>query len=314
MPALRPAPASRGERWLRLIARAYPSSALGSACLRRCLGDAALRPTGAPWVCASPRPGRRGDPTARDHLGEALRTSLTRSPEQTLASHLAAPPSPRCAEPPQTPEGAGGHGRCQGLLSSCTVPFRWAPLFKLGGPRPGRCLVPVNATPNTVHTAVTRSHAYPLVLSRKCPRNTTLARVPPPNCPNPCLNHHIKQGTNPQTRSWKGCALERSVQPQGLARPQLRSGPGRWPGMSGRVPLAERALSEGHARRRYRDTSLLIWQQQQRELESVPPGTYLSRSRSMWYSQYGNEAILVRDRNKLEVSRDTGQSRFCSVM
>lgn len=87
-----------------------------------------------------------------------------------------------------------------------------------------------------------------------------------------------------------------------------------WPVMSGRVPLAEKALSEGHARLRYRDTSLLIWQQQQRKLESVPPGTYLSRSRSMWYTQYGNEAILVRDRHKLEVSRDTGQSKFCTIM
>lgn len=86
------------------------------------------------------------------------------------------------------------------------------------------------------------------------------------------------------------------------------------PVMSGRVPLAEKALSESYARLRYRDTSLLIWQQQQQKLESVPPGTYLSRSRSMWYSQYGNEAILVRDRNKLEVSRDTGQSKFCTVM
>lgn len=85
-------------------------------------------------------------------------------------------------------------------------------------------------------------------------------------------------------------------------------------GMSGRVPLAEKALSEGYARLRYRDTSLLIWQQQQQKLESVPPGTYLSRSRSMWYSQYGNEAILVRDKNKLEVSRDTGQSKFCAIM
>ncbi|XP_027622422.1 putative uncharacterized protein BRD3OS [Tupaia chinensis] len=82
--------------------------------------------------------------------------------------------------------------------------------------------------------------------------------------------------------------------------------------MSRRAPLAEKALSEGHARLRYRHTSLLIWQQQQQQLESAPPGTYLSRSRSMWYSQYGNEAILVRDRNK--VSRDTGQSRFCTVM
>ncbi|XP_075415954.1 uncharacterized protein BRD3OS [Tenrec ecaudatus] len=84
--------------------------------------------------------------------------------------------------------------------------------------------------------------------------------------------------------------------------------------MSGRPPLADKALSEGFARLRYRDTSLLIWQQQQSKLEAGPPGTYLSRSRSMWYSQYGNEAILVRDKNKLEVSRDTGQSRFCTVM
>ncbi|XP_028353205.1 putative uncharacterized protein BRD3OS [Physeter macrocephalus] len=84
--------------------------------------------------------------------------------------------------------------------------------------------------------------------------------------------------------------------------------------MSGRVPLAEKALSEGHARLRYRDTSLLIWQQQQQKLASVPPGTYLSRSRSLWYSQYGNEAILVRDKNELGVSRDAGRSRFCSVM
>lgn len=84
--------------------------------------------------------------------------------------------------------------------------------------------------------------------------------------------------------------------------------------MSGRVPLAEKALSEGHTRQRYRDTSLFIWQRQQLKLESAPPGTYLSRSRSAWYSQYGNEAILVRDRNKLGVSRDTGQSKFCTIM
>lgn len=84
--------------------------------------------------------------------------------------------------------------------------------------------------------------------------------------------------------------------------------------MNGRVPLHEKALSEGYARLRYRDTSLLIWQQQQQKLESAPPNTYLSRSRSMWYSQYGNEAILVRDKNKLDVSRDTGQSKFCAIM
>lgn len=34
----------------------------------------------------------------------------------------------------------------------------------------------------------------------------------------------------------------------------------------------------------------------------------------MWYSQYGNDAILVRDKNQLGVSRDTGQSKFCTVM
>ncbi|XP_044776491.1 putative uncharacterized protein BRD3OS [Neomonachus schauinslandi] len=84
--------------------------------------------------------------------------------------------------------------------------------------------------------------------------------------------------------------------------------------MSGRVPLAEKALSESYARLRYRDASLLIWRQQQQRLESAPRGTYLSRSRSMWYSQYGNEAILVRDRHKLGASRDTGQSKFCAIM
>ncbi|KAM5299507.1 uncharacterized protein BRD3OS [Ctenodactylus gundi] len=84
--------------------------------------------------------------------------------------------------------------------------------------------------------------------------------------------------------------------------------------MSGRVPLAEKALSEAFARLRFRDTSLLIWQQQQQKLETAPPRTYLSRSRSLWYSRYGNEAILVRDKNKLEVSRDTGQSKVCAIM
>ncbi|XP_054853939.1 putative uncharacterized protein BRD3OS [Eublepharis macularius] len=84
--------------------------------------------------------------------------------------------------------------------------------------------------------------------------------------------------------------------------------------MSGRPPLAEKALSEGYARLRYRDASLLIWQQQQQKLESLPPGTYLSRSCSMWYSQYGNQAILVRDKNEVALSRNTGQSKFCTIM
>ncbi|XP_073496892.1 putative uncharacterized protein BRD3OS [Phyllobates terribilis] len=81
---------------------------------------------------------------------------------------------------------------------------------------------------------------------------------------------------------------------------------------TGCMPLAEKAMSEGYARLRYRDTSLLIWQQQQQKLEAAPPGTYLSRSQSMWYSQYGNQSILVRDKNS--ISRDTGHSKFCAVM
>ncbi|XP_030063553.1 uncharacterized protein BRD3OS [Microcaecilia unicolor] len=84
--------------------------------------------------------------------------------------------------------------------------------------------------------------------------------------------------------------------------------------MNGRVPLAEKAMSESYARLRYRDTSLFIWQQQQQKLETLPTGSYLSRSQSMWYSQYGNQTILVRDKNKLDVPRDTGQSKFCIIM
>ncbi|XP_077161151.1 uncharacterized protein BRD3OS [Paroedura picta] len=84
--------------------------------------------------------------------------------------------------------------------------------------------------------------------------------------------------------------------------------------MSGQPPLAEKAFLEGYARLRYKDTSLLIWQQQQQQLETLPPGTYLRRSCSTWYSQYGNQAILVRDKNKVDHTRDTGQSKFCTVM
>ncbi|XP_072841155.1 uncharacterized protein BRD3OS [Pogona vitticeps] len=91
--------------------------------------------------------------------------------------------------------------------------------------------------------------------------------------------------------------------------------------MSGRAPLAEKALSEAFARLRYRDASLLIWQQQQQQLERLPPaGTYLSRSRSAWYSQYGNQAILVRDKDRLGEGAaaaqpgDTGRSAFCALM
>ncbi|XP_072520496.1 putative uncharacterized protein BRD3OS [Salminus brasiliensis] len=82
--------------------------------------------------------------------------------------------------------------------------------------------------------------------------------------------------------------------------------------MTERCPLAEKAMSEGYARLRYRDTSLLIWQQQQLELEKAPPANYLSRSQSAWYSRNGNQAVVVRDRN---TARDPESgSRVCSVM
>ncbi|XP_028268981.1 putative uncharacterized protein BRD3OS [Parambassis ranga] len=79
-----------------------------------------------------------------------------------------------------------------------------------------------------------------------------------------------------------------------------------------RPPLAEKALSEPYGRLRFRDTSLLIWQQQQQELEAAPPSTYLNRSRSAWYSSYGNQAVLVRDKKGLEDVE--GRSRICSIM
>lgn len=84
--------------------------------------------------------------------------------------------------------------------------------------------------------------------------------------------------------------------------------------MTERYPLAEKAMSEGYARLRFRDTSLLIWQQQQLELEKAPPTNYLSRSRSSWYSQYGNQAVVVQDKTSLKDSGSTGQSRICAVM
>ncbi|XP_030579487.1 putative uncharacterized protein BRD3OS [Archocentrus centrarchus] len=81
------------------------------------------------------------------------------------------------------------------------------------------------------------------------------------------------------------------------------------PRHSARAPLAVKALSEAFGRLRYRDTSLLIWQQQQLEA-APPPSTYLSRSQSAWYSNYGNQAVLIRDRR----GADEGRSRICSVM
>ncbi|CAL8343652.1 unnamed protein product [Lota lota] len=84
-----------------------------------------------------------------------------------------------------------------------------------------------------------------------------------------------------------------------------------------RPPLAEKALAEGYARLRYRDTSLLIWQQQQMELENGPPANYLSRSQSAWYSSHGNQAVVVRDRKTLGdaiVHTERSRSTICLIM
>ncbi|XP_059405095.1 putative uncharacterized protein BRD3OS [Carassius carassius] len=84
--------------------------------------------------------------------------------------------------------------------------------------------------------------------------------------------------------------------------------------MTERGPLAEKALSEGFARLRFKDASLLIWQQQQMELERAPPTNYLSRSQSSRYSRYGNQSVVIRDKTRLKDSDSTGQSRVCAVM
>ncbi|KAM6930930.1 uncharacterized protein BRD3OS [Xenentodon cancila] len=78
-----------------------------------------------------------------------------------------------------------------------------------------------------------------------------------------------------------------------------------------RPPLAAKALSETYGRLRYQDTSLLIWQQQQQQLQAAP-STYLSRSQSSWYSSYGNQAVLIRDKRGQQGA--DGQSRICSIM
>ncbi|XP_048469500.1 putative uncharacterized protein BRD3OS [Rhincodon typus] len=98
----------------------------------------------------------------------------------------------------------------------------------------------------------------------------------------------------------------------------------------GRTLLADKAVSESYARLRYRDTSLLIWRQQQLQLErrtlgSGPgpgPDSFLGRSHSMWYRQFGNQPILVRDRSKLSPGScpstgpvpNPGHSRICLLM
>uniref|UniRef100_A0AAV2MPF5 Uncharacterized protein n=1 Tax=Knipowitschia caucasica TaxID=637954 RepID=A0AAV2MPF5_KNICA len=74
-----------------------------------------------------------------------------------------------------------------------------------------------------------------------------------------------------------------------------------------RPPLAAKALSEAFCGLRYRDTSFLIWRQQQ--LQATPPHSYLSRSQQTWYSSHGNQPVLVPEREQ----RSQAESRICSV-
>ncbi|XP_061134028.1 putative uncharacterized protein BRD3OS [Syngnathus typhle] len=82
----------------------------------------------------------------------------------------------------------------------------------------------------------------------------------------------------------------------------------------GRAPLASKALSESFARLRYLDTSLLVWRQQQVVAAAAPPlpSSYLSRSQSGWYSSYGNSAVVVPDKSRLDEQQ--GRSRVCTLM
>lgn len=74
-----------------------------------------------------------------------------------------------------------------------------------------------------------------------------------------------------------------------------------------RPPLAAKALSDAFVGLRYRDTSFLVWSQQQ--LQATPPHSYLSRSQHAWYSSHGNQPVLVPER----VLRPQTESRICSV-
>lgn len=89
-----------------------------------------------------------------------------------------------------------------------------------------------------------------------------------------------------------------------------------------RGPLAEKALSESYGRLRYNDTSLVIWTQQQQELEKRALGSgpgpgadsFLGRSQSMWYRQYGNQPVLIQDKSKVVTVPGPARSQFCSLM
>ncbi|XP_037115616.1 putative uncharacterized protein BRD3OS [Syngnathus acus] len=95
--------------------------------------------------------------------------------------------------------------------------------------------------------------------------------------------------------------------------PALGDAPAATAPPGGRAPLASKALSESFARLRYLDTSLLVWRQQQVAAAAPPPpSSYLSRSQSGWYSSYGNSAVVVPDKSRLDEQQ--GRSRVCTLM
>ncbi|XP_078605130.1 uncharacterized protein BRD3OS-like [Branchiostoma floridae x Branchiostoma japonicum] len=68
-------------------------------------------------------------------------------------------------------------------------------------------------------------------------------------------------------------------------------------------------------RRRYQDTSLQIWQEQQ---NLVLPRTYLERSHTARYNAYGNtQTVIVKDAKnvlKTDAKSETVRSALCVVM
>lgn len=92
-----PGPAPRSHRWLRLGAPACLASALGSACLRRCHGDAAPPPAGAAQrVPEAPPRGRPGQDGPGRGPGDRAGRGRARAGSQGAAGRLRARGRPGC--------------------------------------------------------------------------------------------------------------------------------------------------------------------------------------------------------------------------
>lgn len=92
-----PGPAPRSHRWLRLGAPACPASALGSACLRRCHGDAAPPPAGpAQRVPEAPPRGRPGQDGPGRGPGDRAGGGRARAGPRAAAGRLRASGRPGC--------------------------------------------------------------------------------------------------------------------------------------------------------------------------------------------------------------------------